>query len=78
MSTATVVSMQASVHTFDETTGAGSVVLDDGRQQGLAAEVFADSGLRNLRVGQRVSIDIESETLTRLWVVGIGDGEPIL
>jgi len=69
--------MQASVHTFDEETGAGTVVLDDGRQRLFPAEVFAGSGLRHLRVGQRVSIDVHGETVTRLWVVGIGDGEPI-
>ncbi len=69
--------MQASVHTFDEETGAGGVVLDNGQKQPFPAEVFARSGLRNLRVGQRVSIDAGEGAITRLWVVGIGDGEPI-
>jgi len=70
-------SMQASVHIFDEETGAGSVVLDDGHEEVFAAEVFARSGLRSLRVGQRVSIDVDDDTVIRVWVVGIGDGEPI-
>ena len=69
--------MQASVHTFDADTGAGSVLLDDGRERAFAAEVFARSGLRHLRVGQRVSLTATDERITRVWIVGIGDGEAI-
>ena len=69
--------MQASVHTFDETSGRGSVLLDDGRERPFEAAVFARSGLRHLRVGQRVSLTTDGESIARLWVVGIGDGEPI-
>lgn len=69
--------MQASVHTFDETTRAGSVLLDTGEEQPFDAEVFAASALRHLRPGQRVSIESRDGALTRLWVVGIGPGETI-
>jgi len=69
--------MQASVHTFDEESGSGTVVLDDGRRRGFPPDVFARSGLRSLRVGQRVSIEADGDALTRVWVVGIGDGEAI-
>ena len=75
--------MQASVHTFDAETGTGSVLLDTGRVLPFAAEVFDSSGLRHLRLGQRLSIEIsgdpevEGTALTRLWIVGIGPGEAI-
>ncbi|MFX0537769.1 hypothetical protein ACQBAT_10380 [Ornithinimicrobium sp. Y1847] len=76
--------MQASVHTFDPETGTGSVLLDTGRALPFDAEVFDASGLRLLRLGQRVSIEIdgsdpeaEGTRVSRLWIVGIGPGEVI-
>ncbi len=76
--------MQASVHSFDLATGAGTVLLDTGRCLPFAPEVFEASGLRHLRTGQRVSVVVEPEDpevpeahLTRLWIVGVGEGEPI-
>ncbi|GAA1169285.1 hypothetical protein GCM10009584_07770 [Ornithinimicrobium humiphilum] len=76
--------MQATVHTFDLTTGSGSVLLDTGRLVPFAPEVFEASGLRHLRMGQRVSVEVDpadpehpDARLTRLWMVGVGDGEVI-
>lgn len=70
--------MQASVHTFDESTGAGSALLDDGREVWFSAAVFAASALRHLRVGQRLSLDLGTGTeVDRLWIVGIGDDQTI-
>ncbi|NNM45657.1 hypothetical protein [Knoellia koreensis] len=79
--------MQASVHTFDDETGAGSVLLDDGREVPFSAEVFAASALRHVRPGQRISIDLADPgpetgddargTITKLWIVGIGDDQTI-
>ena len=69
--------MQASVHRFDPATGNGSVLLDDGRELPFDAAVFDASGLRHLRAGQRLSIAVDGNRLTRLWIVGIGEGEPI-
>jgi 2-phospho-L-lactate guanylyltransferase len=69
--------VQGSVHDFDETSGAGGVLLDDGRRLAFAADVFAVSGLRHLRVGQRLSIDVDGDAVTRLWIVGIGEDQPI-
>lgn len=69
--------VQGSVHRFDEQSGAGSVLLDDGRELPFDEHVFARSGLRHLRVGQRVSLVAEKERVTRVWVVGIGDGEAV-
>jgi cold shock CspA family protein len=49
--------MQGTVATFDERTGAGSVLLDDGAEVRFPAAAFAASGLRLLRIGQRVRLD---------------------
>ena len=48
--------MQATVREFDPGSGAGSVFLDDGAVREFGPEVFAASGLRLLRRGQRVAI----------------------
>ena len=69
--------MQASVHRYDNTNGSGSVLLDDGREIPFDGAVMDASGLRLLRPGQRVSIEMSATELTRLWIVGIGEGEPI-
>jgi cold shock CspA family protein len=70
--------MQASVHQYNEQNGSGSVLLDDGREVPFDGRVLDASGLRRLRTGQRVSIEMSETALTRLWIVGIGDGEAIL
>lgn len=76
--------MQASVHTFDLDTRSGSVLLDTGRLLPFDEDVFEGSGLRHLRLGQRVSVEVDADDpetagarLTRLWIVGIGPGETI-
>jgi cold shock CspA family protein len=69
--------MQASVHRYDDELGSGSVLLDDGREIPFDTAVMDASGLRLLRPGQRVSITMNDTALTRLWIVGIGDSEPI-
>ena len=69
--------MQASVHRYDDENGSGSVLLDDGRETPFDGKVMDASGLRLLRPGQRVSIEMTPTALTRLWIVGIGEGEPI-
>ena len=48
--------MQATVREFDPASGSGSVFLDDGTVCPFGPEVFAASGLRLLRRGQRVAI----------------------
>jgi len=69
--------MQASVHRYVDESGSGSVLLDDGREIPFEGSVLDASGLRHLRPGQRVSIEMSETALTRLWIVGIGVGEPI-
>jgi hypothetical protein len=68
--------VQASIHTFAED-GSGSALLDDGQVVSWPGTVFADSALRHVRVGQRVSIELDGTAVTRLWIVGIGEGEVI-
>jgi cold shock CspA family protein len=53
--------VQASVHSFDPATGDGSVLLDDGRRGPFDGSVFARSGLRLLRTGQRVTVELSGE-----------------
>jgi len=48
--------VQATVRGFDPGSGSGSVLLDDGTVCPFGPEVFAASGLRLLRRGQRVAI----------------------
>lgn len=69
---------QGSVHTFDPSTGAGSVLLDTGEELAFPAEAFAASGLRLLRSGQRVSLDRDAAgDVTRVFIRGIGTDEVI-
>ncbi|HNQ06116.1 MAG TPA: hypothetical protein PKH97_02895 [Tetrasphaera sp.] len=74
--------MQGSVHRYDIETGDGSVLLDDGRELPFPGAALDGSGLRHLRVGQRVSLGVagpgtERPEITRVWIVGIGDEESI-
>ncbi|MEO6145155.1 MAG: hypothetical protein ABIP19_14355 [Dermatophilaceae bacterium] len=69
--------MQASVHKYDDESGSGSVLLDDGREIPFDGTIVDASGLRRLRPGQRVSIEMSTSAVSRLWIVGIGDGETI-
>jgi len=52
-----VSSVQGTVATFDAATGAGTVLLDDGSELAFPGDAFAASGLRLLRLGQRVRLD---------------------
>jgi hypothetical protein len=48
--------MQGTVASYDEQRHHGSVLLDDGTRLLFSADAFAASGLRLVRVGQRVRI----------------------
>jgi len=52
--------MQGTVSNFNEDTS-GEVVLDNGRRVGFDAAAFAASGLRFLRLGQRVDLDTDPD-----------------
>jgi hypothetical protein len=51
--------LQATVRHYDETTRGGDVLLDDGTAIDFDADAFDLSGLRLLRLGQRVRLDID-------------------
>lgn len=51
--------MQATAFTYDPETRSGSVLLDDGTPVEFGAEAFEAGGLRLLRPGQRVRIEVE-------------------
>ena len=46
---------------------------------GRRVAALVDSGLLHLRVGQRVSLELDDAgaAATRVWIVGIGPGETI-
>lgn len=52
--------MQGTVSNFNEDTS-GEVVLDNGRRVAFDAAAFAVSGLRFLRLGQRLELDTDPE-----------------
>ena len=56
---------QATVSDFDESTGNGAVLLDDGSEVAFAAAALAGTGLRLLRRGQRVRIETEGDGSSR-------------
>ena len=49
--------MQGTVATFDARTRTGTLLLDDGRQLSFPSTAFDASGLRLLRLGQRVRVE---------------------
>jgi len=54
-------SVQATVRSFDERSGNGTVLLDDGVELPFDAAAFDASGLRLLRLGQRVRIETDGD-----------------
>ena len=54
--TARVMSVQATVATFDPDTRSGTALLDDGHEVTYDAAAFDASGLRHLRLGQRITL----------------------
>ncbi|MGI5348587.1 hypothetical protein ACQEU8_10380 [Streptomyces sp. CA-250714] len=57
--------MQATAYTYDPESRSGSVLLDDGTPLPFEAPAFDAGGLRLLRPGQRVRIELEGEAETR-------------
>lgn len=69
--------MQGTVHSFDDESGGGSVLLDDGRELPFDGVGLDESGLRHLRRGQRLTIEVTQGRVVKLRIVGIGPGEVI-
>jgi 2-phospho-L-lactate guanylyltransferase len=70
-------SMQATVHRFDPETHTGSVLRDDGVELAFEAPAFESSGLRLLRVGQRLTVEVVDDLVVAMHIVGVGPGQPI-
>ena len=70
--------VQATIHRIEDD-GSGAALLDDGLEVTLPPGAATTSGLRHLRVGQRVSVELDEagRAATRVWIVGIGPGETI-
>lgn len=66
--------MQATVHAFDPISLTGSVIRDDGVLLPFDGAAFLASGLRLLRVGQRLTVEVVDERVVGLRIVGI---EPV-
>ncbi|MGX6604104.1 cold-shock protein [Micromonosporaceae bacterium Da 78-11] len=64
--------MQGTIATFEPDTHHGTLLLDDGTELAFGADAFARSGLRQLRLGQRVSIEADpAGTVLRVNIPGI-------
>lgn len=65
--------MQATVSRFDAATGDGAVLLDDGRELSFPGTALDGTGLRLLRPGQRVRLELsgssERATVERLQIL---------
>jgi hypothetical protein len=53
--------VHATVRRFDLETRGGDVLLDDGSVMVFGADAFDASGLRLLRIGQRVRLRVDAE-----------------
>jgi 2-phospho-L-lactate/phosphoenolpyruvate guanylyltransferase len=51
--------VQATVRSFDAVTRSGTVLLDDGTELPYGSSAFDASGVRLLRLGQRVRIEVD-------------------
>jgi 2-phospho-L-lactate/phosphoenolpyruvate guanylyltransferase len=64
--------MQATVASFDADSTSGTVVLDDGLRLEFDAAVFASSGARMLRPGQRVFLEVDQSgtrpVVSAMWL----------
>ena len=64
--------MQGTVATFDAQAHTGTLILDDGTELAFPAEAFGRSGLRLLRLGQRLTVAVDSAgAVTRIGLPGI-------
>nr|WP_244368203.1 cold-shock protein [Micromonospora echinofusca] len=64
--------MQGTVATYDQQTRSGTLLLDDGTELAFPAAAFDASGLRLLRLGQRVTIHRDpSGQVDRVAIPGV-------
>ncbi|MEV4630158.1 cold-shock protein [Micromonospora sp. NPDC049523] len=64
--------MQGTVATYDPQTRSGTLLLDDGTEVAFPAAAFDASGLRLLRLGQRLKIEHGSSgEVSRITLPGL-------
>jgi 2-phospho-L-lactate guanylyltransferase len=69
--------MQGTVRRFDAHTRDGDVLLDDGSVLAFPARAFDASGLRLLRLGQRVRLELADDgTVSFLTIATLPDPLP--
>jgi 2-phospho-L-lactate guanylyltransferase len=61
--------VQGTVATFDAPTRVSTVLLDDGTRVEIPAAAFDASGLRMLRLGQRVRLDRDGDRIVRIALI---------
>ena len=67
--------MQGTIATYDPDAHSGTLLLDDGTELGFGPNAWAASGLRLLRLGQRVTIESDaSGQVARVSIPGIVAG----
>ena len=62
---------QGTIKDFDIETGRGTLVADDRRELAFDTRVFIDSGLEELRLGQRVRFRADADSVTDLQIVSL-------
>ena len=66
--------MQGTVRSFDVHSRSGDVLLDDGQVLSFPARAFDASGLRLLRLGQRVRLRVDDDgTVTFITIATLPD-----
>ncbi len=66
--------VQATVHRFDQTTGSGSLLTDQGLVLPFGPEAFHASRLRLLRAGQRVTVTLDASAGAQPVVLSLALG----
>jgi hypothetical protein len=66
--------VQATTHRYDSTSGDGAVITDAGLVIPFDASALIPSGLRHLRIGQRLSVTLaeSGDRVEALWIPGVG------
>ena len=62
---------QGTIKDFDLQTGRGTLVDDKHRELAFDTQVFLDSGLEELRLGQRVRFRADDDMVTELQIVSL-------
>ncbi|WP_250001806.1 cold-shock protein [Actinoplanes sp. M2I2] len=65
--------MQGTIATFESGSRSGTLLLDDGTELAFDAAAFDASGLRKLRLGQRVTVEPgEDGRVRQVRIPGVG------